>query len=164
MKKIILTVATLALTLVLAADSQANPKTSQGSPSKSGSMNGNFKDYHLTHGTKFDHGFFYRGKNHDHWGERRFDSRYGCEVYWDRGLSRWFYWCERDICFYPVTYCPYRVYVCPPVIVEPVRPIRPLVAEPVRPAPIRPLVAEPVVVPPVTTEVNVNVRTTTAAR
>jgi hypothetical protein len=143
MNKILLTVATAALTLILAADSQAFTKTSHGSTGKSGSMHGNFKDYHLSHGTKFEHGIFYRGKNHEHWGESRFDRRYGCNVYWDRGLSKWFYWCERDICYYPVTYRPYQVEVCQPVIVEPVRPVTTTTN--------------------VNVNVNVNVRTTTAS-
>lgn len=152
MKTILLTLAATTLTLVATSVTQANPKASPGS-SKSDSAHANFKDYHQNHGTKFDHGYFYKGKNHDHWGETRFDRRFGCNVYFDRGLAAWFYWCERDICFYPVSYCPYRTYVCPPIVVEPVRPIA-------APAP----VAVPVpVAPPVNVRVNVEVNTQTAA-
>jgi hypothetical protein len=159
MKTILLTLAATTLTLVAVPATQATPKASPGS-SKAGSMHANFKDYHLSHGTKFEHGFYYKGKNHEHWGETRFDNRFGCKVYWDRGLAAWYYWCERDICFYPVSYCPHRTYVCPPpIIVEPVRPSpRPVVVEPVRPvAPV------PIAVPaPTNVRVNVQVNVQTA--
>ena len=144
MKKIILTLAMTALTLAFAPQTQAAPKSggtgqAKVSSSRSGTNNnvhvtnnkvtnvhksdpGRFRDYHLTHGTRFDHGFFYRGKNHDHWGLTRFDPRYGCTCYWDPCLSVWYYWCQRDICYYPVSYCPYRCYTCPPVV-EVVRPV-----------------------------------------
>ena len=146
MKKIILTIAITALTLTLAAQTQAAPKTggsskssaSKGSTSKSfpNAKNTNAKtgsgsqtklnkgttaknkDYHLQFGTKFQGGYFYKGKNHDHWGQIRFDRRYGCDCYWDPCVLAWYYWCERDICYYPVSYCPYRCYVCPEVVVQ----------------------------------------------
>jgi hypothetical protein len=164
MKTILLTLAATALTLIATSASQASPKASPAH-SESGSMHTNFKDYHLSHGTKFDHGFFYKGKNHEHWGETRFDHRFGCNVYWDRGLATWFYWCERDICFYPVSYCPYRTYVCPPIVAEPARPIiRPLVVEPVRPvaAPV-PVAAPAPVAPTVNVRVNVQVNAQTTS-
>ena len=161
MKTILLTLAATALTFVATTATQASPKTAP-SPGKGGSMHTNFKDYHVSHGTRFDHGYFYKGRNHDHWGETRFDRRFGCNVYFDRGLSTWFYWCERDICYYPVSYCPYRTYVCPPIVVEPVRPIiRPLGVEPIRPI-VAPVPVIPVT-PPVSVQVNVHVNAQIAA-
>jgi hypothetical protein len=144
MKAIVLTLATAALTLALSSAAQANPKPGHG-PAKTGSTSSSFKDYHMSHGTKFEHGYFYKGKNHEHWGEIRFDHRYNTRIYFDRGLERWFYWCERDVCYYPVTYCPYRTYECPPIEIRPlvVEPVRPVAFEPVRP------IAAPVPVAPV---------------
>jgi hypothetical protein len=157
MKKIILSLSIVAITAVFATQIQAAPKNSgskNGSVTKSQGNAGNktsnaktgtgsqqnlgkgtgsnkINNYHLQHGTKFEHGYFYKGKNHQHWGETRFDHRYGCNIYWDSCLSIWFYWCERDICYYPVSYCPYRTYVCPVEVVEVVRPVR--VVEVIRP-------------------------------
>jgi hypothetical protein len=139
MRKFILAIAVVALTLTIASTTEAGPKSggsksspSKSSPSKSGSIKigsgsqqkfkqGNspkINDYHLKFGTKFDHGYFYKGKNHHHWGLIRFDVRYGCNCYWDPCLLIWFYWCERDVCYYPVSYCPYRCYACTEVVVE----------------------------------------------
>jgi hypothetical protein len=79
--------------------------------------NGNkYANYHLTNGTKFAHGYFYRGREHSHWSSHRFDSRYGCECYFDPCCSCWYYWCQPDGCYYPVTHCPYRVYTWSPVV------------------------------------------------
>jgi hypothetical protein len=164
MKTFVLSLATVALTLVATSATQANPKPGGHGPAKPG-MSGNFKDYHLSHGTKFEHGYFYKGRNHEHWGEIRFDHRYNTRIYFDRGLDRWFYWCERDVCFYPVTYCPYRTYVCPPIEIRPlvVEPVRPVAIEPVRP------IAAPIAVPvapvaPSSAHVKVNVNVDASAR
>jgi hypothetical protein len=74
--------------------------------------NGNrsYANYHLTHGTRFAHGYFYRGRNHYHWESQRFDARYGCTCFYDSSCSSWYYWCQPDDCYYPVTYCPYQTY------------------------------------------------------
>jgi hypothetical protein len=61
-------------------------------------------------GVKFANGFLYKGKNHHHWGPIRWDLRYGCYCYWDPCVLVWYYWCEQDDCYYPVSYCPYRTY------------------------------------------------------
>ena len=67
-------------------------------------------NYHTTHGTRFQHGYFYRGHSHSHWTYQRYDSRYGCVCYYDPCCSCWYYWCEPASCYYPVTYCPYPTY------------------------------------------------------
>jgi hypothetical protein len=70
---------------------------------------GRYSNYNLTHGTKFAHGYFYRGRDHFHWSLHRYDSRYGCECYFDPSCSRWYYWCQPDSCYYPVSYCSHWV-------------------------------------------------------
>jgi hypothetical protein len=82
---------------------------------------GNFTDYHLRVGIHFEHGIYYKGRDHFHWTLSRFDARYGCECYWDPYSLAWYYWCEPDQCFYPVTYAPHRTYAWrPAVLVGPV--------------------------------------------
>jgi hypothetical protein len=80
------------------------------------------KDYNQKYGTKFEHGYFYKGKFHDHWTCSRYDRRYGCNVYWDPCCLCWYYYCTPCECFYPVSYCPYSTYcwepVATPVIAE----------------------------------------------
>ncbi|MSQ96896.1 MAG: hypothetical protein EXR98_20405 [Gemmataceae bacterium] len=89
----------------------SKPKVNPGTAAK-------VKDYHVKFGSKFQGGYVYKGKHHNHWGLIRFDLRYGCDCYWDPCVLVWYYWCERDICYYPVSYCPYRSYVCPEVVVQ----------------------------------------------
>jgi hypothetical protein len=83
----------------------------------------NTAGYNLKFGTKFQSGYLYKGCNHYHWTVCRFDVRYGCCCYFDPCCAVWYYWCEPDLCFYPVTYCPYRLYVWPTsVVVQPATP------------------------------------------
>jgi hypothetical protein len=105
---------------------QAGPKTGSSKPGHPGNGhpgNGsankghhNHHNYHLHHGTKFHHGYCYHGRHHNHWTVIRFDPRYGCNCYWDPCVLAWYYWCQRDVCYYPVTYCPYRCYSCTEVV------------------------------------------------
>ena len=112
-----------------------------------------FSNYHLTNGTRFDHGYFYRGRSHSHWSSQRYDARYGCTCYYDPCCSTWYYWCQPANCYYPVSYCPYRTYYwadcttgCGSVGVRlPVNPIGPVGAVgPVGPGPVGPGPSGPV--------------------
>ena len=139
-----MTAATL-LTAFFALQASAAPtKGSPSGPTKSGGVSNVAKsnivgqnkiasntlskvhsNYHLTSGVKFQGGTLYRGRNHTHWTITRFDPRYGCNCYFDGGLSIWFYFCEIDVCYYPVSYCPHQYCsTCvTPVIVEVVTPV-----------------------------------------
>jgi hypothetical protein len=126
MKKIIITLAIAALTVAFTTQTQAGPKPSKPNTNKNVTPNKvnvnkvtpaklttnltKVSNYNLKFGTKTSFGFSYKGKHHNHWTVIRFDARYGCNVYWDPCLSLWYYWCERDLCYYPVSYCPYRRY------------------------------------------------------
>jgi hypothetical protein len=66
-----------------------------------------FKDYRFTHGTKFEHGYFYKGKEHSHWSSRCYSERYGCDIYYCPSVCCWYYFCTPDCCYYPVSFCPY---------------------------------------------------------
>jgi hypothetical protein len=73
--------------------------------------------YNLKFGTKFDKGFYYKGKNHNHWSYRCWYPEFGCYCYWDPCVCTYYYFCEPDCCFYPIAYCPYQVYYWPGVFV-----------------------------------------------
>ena len=73
-------------------------------PAKSGSQ--------MRHGTSFSHGVYYAGRDHNHWKSCYFDDRFGCHLYMCPTTSCYYYWCEADVRYYPVSYCPYGNY-CP---------------------------------------------------
>src|SRR5262249_42600499 len=50
-------------------------------------------DYNLKHGTKFEQGYFYKGKYHDHWSHYCWYPSYGCYLYYDPCVYTWYYWC-----------------------------------------------------------------------
>jgi hypothetical protein len=124
MKMIITSVVAISVFAVLfGSEAQANGRpTSHGSYGRTTSHAGtyhasnsyarphNYGSYHVSHGTQFSHGYFYRGHNHSHWSRQCYSSQYGCTVYWDSGCSSWYYYCNTDSCYYPVSYCPYGRY------------------------------------------------------
>jgi hypothetical protein len=65
--------------------------------------NGHGKAYHLTHGTKFSKGYYYRGRNHHHWSHRRYWSKYHCNTYFCPSTRGWYYWCRSRDCYLPVS-------------------------------------------------------------
>jgi hypothetical protein len=118
MRRILLSVAAVGLTLALAATAEAGPKNGSNNHSTNSKGSGgnissshqpsNSHDYYLTFGSKLKNGsYFYKGKEHSHWSYRCWDDRYGCYCYWDGGLGCYYYWCEPDCCYYPISYCPY---------------------------------------------------------
>jgi hypothetical protein len=132
MKRFLRSVATVALGLAVAGGAQAAGKGSSHSsssrssshygPSTSVSYNsqgtrgstywspGRSGNYYSTYARRSEHGYYYPGRNHYHWSYNCWDRRYGCRLYFDPGLCCYFYFCVPDDCYYPVTYCPYRVY------------------------------------------------------
>src|SRR5262245_47059271 len=105
MKRFMLTATALVLGLAFAGQADAAPKGPSG---KGGS--GSFKNYHQSHGHKFEHGYYYRGHQHYHWQHRYYNSRYGCWTYYDPCVRNYYYWCQPASCYYPVSYCPYGRY------------------------------------------------------
>jgi hypothetical protein len=140
MKSFLSTLAIAILTLACVAQTQAGPKTG-GKPSvakpntatkptivakttTTKTITPAAKSKITAQGVKFAKGIFYKGKNQNHWGLIRWDLRYGCYCYWDPCVLEWYYWCEQDDCYYPVSYCPFRTYssVGVPETAEPVSP------------------------------------------
>jgi hypothetical protein len=70
-----------------------------------------FQNYHLTYGRKFSGGYCYVGNTHQHWVSTIWAPDCGCYTYYCPYTSVWYYWCQPDGCFYPVSYCPYGTYV-----------------------------------------------------
>jgi hypothetical protein len=120
MKSFLSTLAVAILTLACVTQTQAGPKSGgKPSPAKPTTVAKTTTTKTITPaaktkipapGVKFDKGIFYKGKNQNHWGLIRWDLRYGCYCYWDPCVLVWYYWCEKDDCYYPVSYCPYRTY------------------------------------------------------
>ena len=82
--------------------------SSHGGPYRGGSYHGGsrYSNYHLSHGTKFSHGYYYRGLNHYHWSHRYYDSKFGRYCYFDPCTSCYYYWCPSYDCYYPCSYTP----------------------------------------------------------
>ena len=101
MKRVMLGVAAVAMSLAFVATAEAGPKGGShgGSMGKSGSHS-----YHMEHGTKFKGGYFYKGKDHYHWTYRYWYGKYGCYTYYCPSTCGWYYWYPQDSCYYPVTY------------------------------------------------------------
>jgi hypothetical protein len=64
------------------------------------------QNYYLRHGHNFQYGYYYLGHNHMHWSRVIWDQRYGCYLYYDPWLLKWYYWCAPHNCYYPVEYAP----------------------------------------------------------
>jgi hypothetical protein len=134
MKKFILSVAVVGLSVGLAA---AGPKSggngggngpkgngpSGGSGPSShtvhsgGSMPGSWKggsgsghDFVQKYAKSFGGGFCYPGKGHSHWTYSCYSKKFGCSCYWCPYTSCYYYWCEPACCYYPITY----IAVAPP--------------------------------------------------
>src|SRR5690242_5226094 len=100
MKRVILGVAAVAMSLALVGAVEAAPKGGQH-----GSMgHRNSRPYHETHGTKFKGGYFYKGREHHHWTYRYWYGKYGCYTYYCPSTSCWYYYYPREDCYYPVSY------------------------------------------------------------
>jgi hypothetical protein len=63
--------------------------------------------YHERHGKPFSGGYYYAGREHNHWTSCYFDKRHGCYAYLCPSTKAYYYWCKPDDCFYPVSYCPH---------------------------------------------------------
>jgi hypothetical protein len=113
-------VVTLALALSLVEVTEA----SQGGESKAGGgkagtsntvakCKGGSKGphYHILHGTKFKHGYYFKGKAHRHWSYCYWNACYRCYFFYEPDLSSYYYWCASQNCYYPVTY----IATAPPV-------------------------------------------------
>jgi hypothetical protein len=161
MKRFMISLAAVGLVFAMGGLAQAGGKSgSGGSKGSNGKNAGSSKSDGRTHYSttlkkdhdfKFDKGHFfkgdyhcYKGKHCDFWNYHCWDRRYGCYLYWNPWYRSYYYYCDPDDCYYPISYCPYRkfsfVTVTPVVNPTPVTVIvQPAVvavpAAPVAPAP-----------------------------
>lgn len=118
MRTILASVAVLGVTLALCGSARADGRGGHHSDSRHDRDRHDrdrydrdlHNDYYRTHGHKFEHGYYYKGRDHHHWSREYFSNRYGCTVYTDPGCGCDYYWCQPDSCYYPVSYCPYGRY------------------------------------------------------
>jgi hypothetical protein len=96
MKRFIYTFALIALTLAGMTTANATD-TGKSAPMHS----------QARHGTKFEHGVYYAGRDHNHWKSCYFDDRFGCYLYMCPTTNAYYYWCEAEVRYYPTSYCPY---------------------------------------------------------
>lgn len=68
---------------------------------------GDARLYHRDRGVRFDHGYYYRGRDHHHWSARIWSPTYRRYHYWDPSLRCYYYWCPEHRCYYPIDYRPY---------------------------------------------------------
>jgi hypothetical protein len=60
--------------------------------------------YHQVHGTRFSHGYYYRGIHHRHWSRTVWSARHRCYFFYDPWCRAYFYWCRPAGCYFPVSY------------------------------------------------------------
>ncbi|HEV3204666.1 MAG TPA: hypothetical protein VGY77_09790 [Gemmataceae bacterium] len=93
---------------------QSSYRTGSSSSSKvfQGSNSGKFSNYNLTYGTKFSHGYFYKGSQHCHWTSWYWNSTCGCYFYWCPSACSYYYWYAPTCCYYPASYVEYAQPTC----------------------------------------------------
>jgi hypothetical protein len=67
--------------------------------------------YYVSYGTKFKHGYYFKGKDHRQWSYCYWNARYRCYFFYEPDLCSYYYWCASQNCYYPVTY----ITIAPPV-------------------------------------------------
>jgi hypothetical protein len=63
--------------------------------------------YHLQHGKKFNHGYYFAGKGHNHWTHTTFSKQYGVNLHWCPSTSGYYFWHAKAACYYPISYYKY---------------------------------------------------------
>ncbi len=100
MKRFILSVAAVAMSLALVGAAEAAPRGDR----YGNSGHHDSRSYHERYGTKFKYGYYYKGHDHHHWTYRYWYGRYGCYCYYCPSTYCWYYWYPTDNCYYPVSY------------------------------------------------------------
>jgi hypothetical protein len=120
MQRFWMSLVALILSLAVVAGVQAAGKGNSGShpsqgngwkaPSGNSGSPGQGGHYFEQFGRKFDHGYYYYGRHHDHWSSSYWSHKHGCYFYYDPGCHCYYYFCRPDNCYYPVSYSPYHRY------------------------------------------------------
>ena len=134
MKRFFISTLTVALVLALAGLAHAGPNkgNNSGNGPKMGNNNGNggsqakdpkqqvpqkltpkvdFKNYQCYNGLKCSFGWCFPGFDHCHWTYKCWFVDCGCYCNWCPSTCCYYYYCVPDLCWYPISYCPYGKYV-----------------------------------------------------
>jgi hypothetical protein len=65
-----------------------------------------FRDWHVTHGVRFSHGVFFRGREFRFFAHRHWNPRYRCWTFFYPGTNCYYYWSAANGGFYPLSYAP----------------------------------------------------------
>jgi hypothetical protein len=63
-----------------------------------------YQNYNKKFGYQFKYGWYYKGKNHQHWNYCYWSPSWGCYFYLDPCCNSYYYWCASQCCYYPVSY------------------------------------------------------------
>lgn len=89
---------------------------------------GNRFTYHNRYARRLHNGgYYYRGRAHYHWGWSGYSAAYGTTLYYDPGLTTYFYWAAPYAAYLPVTYVPLGTYVFPAQAAVPAPAVAPAV-------------------------------------
>jgi hypothetical protein len=58
--------------------------------------------YHVDFGVRFNRGYYYVGRHHDHWSSRVWSPVHRRYHYWDPYVRVYYYWDEPRGCYYPI--------------------------------------------------------------
>ena len=85
---------------------RGNRQPSHRSPTINRRIGGNvhINNYHARFGKRFVGGWYYPGKQHNHWTYNRYWAKYGCVCYWCPYTHSYYYWYAPAGCYYPVSY------------------------------------------------------------
>jgi hypothetical protein len=53
---------------------------------------------------RFNHGYYYAGRNHNHWTWSYYSPGYRSTFYYDPGVRSWYYWNAPANRYYPASY------------------------------------------------------------
>lgn len=73
-------------------------------------INHNHSHFRNSNIRRFNYGYRYKGFRWNHWNRHVWSARYNTFIYYNPFTYGWYYWCQPDDCWYPVTYAPYGVY------------------------------------------------------
>ncbi len=107
MKRFLNVMAVAVAALALTATAQAGERKGESKGESNGHRGSNFErggsDYHTRFGTRFSHGYYYSGRDHNHWTYRYFWQQYNCDCYFCPSTSCWYYWCGTRGAYLPVS-------------------------------------------------------------
>jgi hypothetical protein len=61
-----------------------------------------YRPYYADFGHRFNGGWYFEGRNHDHWAYRTWDEGRGRYHYYDSDLRTYFFWHEGHGRYYPI--------------------------------------------------------------